>query len=283
MPRRTVLILVALLAGASLTPALAAGSGDAAMPVFNRIVIDRGEVAPDDIVSVGGTVIVRGVVRGDVVVVGGTFELSGEVTGDVVNVLCDARLDEGATIAGDYVSVLTDVEDAGGTVTGERIHVPMVFSWLPRGVGPFKVVASLFAGWHALRAFVTLLLVLLFALLLPRRIDILAREVPRSYGIALLLGFVLHLLMLTVFLALCSTVIAIPLAFLLLLAFWVVRMIGRAGMFCALGRGVLPAERGTAVLAAVLVGFVPYAVLTVAPFFFGLPGLLFGLLLIMLV
>jgi hypothetical protein len=97
---------------------------DAQVVVGSSVTIDEDEVARD-VVVVGGSLSVHGLVKGDAVAIGGAVEVDGEVTGDVAAIGASVKLESGARIRGDAVSIGGSVEQhEDAVVEGTIQEVP---------------------------------------------------------------------------------------------------------------------------------------------------------------
>lgn len=245
---------------------------------FTTVTIDDDEHVTGDIVAIGGTAIVRGHVTGDIVVVGGRLELAGTVDGEVVAVASDTVLRSTATIGRDFVNVFGPLEDEGATFDMQRIVMTLPFP-VPTGIGPFSFLAGLIAWINAAQMAVLFLILLLVALIVPQRLEVMAHDTPRSYGFAMLIGALAHLAIVVVNVLLAITLIGIPLVVLLDLAFRVLRIAGRGSLFVTVGRWLgRRFDRELSPLGALSLGFLVYALLNVVPFLFGIWGLAVGIL-----
>lgn len=240
------------------------------------------EVAPDEIVHgnvvcIGGRAVVAGRVTGDLVVVGGTLELTGAVRGGLVAVGSTVSFGPDSSVRRDVVTVGSVVEDAGLAYEGERVNVIPVLG-IPTARGAFGVFSALF-GWIALlRVFLVFVVILAYLALAPRQVLELSERVRSGYLRALLVGLLVHLAFFVLCLLLTITVIGLPVVLALVAGFWMLRILGRAGLFhavgAAAGRGI---SREMSLVGATLLGFVPWALLLVLPLFFGFGGLILAI------
>ena len=245
--------------------------------VMTAIEVAADEIVQGDVVCIGGTASVAGRVRGNVVVVGGTLTLTGEVDGELVAVGSSVSFGPDAAVGDDVVTVGSVVDDGGLEYGGERVNVIPVFG-IPTARGAFGVFASIL-GWMALlRVFLVFVVVLAYLALAPRQVLELSERVRSGYIRALFVGLVAHAAMFVLSLLLAITVIGLPVLLVLLAAFWLLRILGRAGLFHAvgygLGRGI---SREMSLVGATLLGFVPWALLVVLPLFFGFAGMVVAL------
>jgi hypothetical protein len=169
-------------------------------------------------------------IEGDVVAVFGSVTIHGEVTGSTVAVFGRVVLDSTAHVEGDAVAVGGALEAApGSVVNGQSVSLDFLpFSWgvpgLPFMIGALlvMVLASLFIGW---------LMQLLFADRLMRA----AVTASRRTGMSFFLGLVSAPLMVIAGVLLLITVIGIPLALLLPIAYLLLTCAGQLAGSYVLG------------------------------------------------
>jgi hypothetical protein len=247
---------------------------DDKIAVLTAIEVPAGEVVQGDVVCVGGTAVVAGRVTGDMVVVGGTAELTGAVEGELVAVGSNVSFGPDASVGDDVVTVGSAIDDGGLEFGGERVNVIPVLG-IPTARGAFGVVGSLL-GWMALlRVFLVFVAILAFLALAPRQVLELSERLRSGYIRALFVGLVAHAAMAVLSLLLAITVIGLPVLLVLAASFWLLRILGRAALFHALGSGLgRGISREMSLVGATLLGFVPWALLVVLPLFFGFAGLI---------
>ncbi len=208
---------------------------DAQVIVGSSLTVDEDEVT-DDVVVVGGSLVVLGEVLGDAVVVGGTLRIEGSVMGDAAAVGGQLILGEEAEVMGDALSFGGGVvRDDGARIRGELIDVtgpqlslslwPRIGDWHGWGwrggdwweFSPFGWLAS-----QAWRVFCLALLVLFafLALLMARgpigRIAGRVGAEPWKCGLVGLGAQILFIpLLVLVVVILCISIIGIPFLFLL--------------------------------------------------------------------
>ena len=220
--------------------------------------------------AVGGSVTVPANTRvsGDAVAVGGSVDVRGRVTGDAVAIGGSVRVRPGGTVDGDAVSMGGQVEREGnGVIAGQVIEIGVLpwvtgegFSgrfgglrraveWSPFRHGPFGMLAS-FVRHLLVWGFVALIALLI----VPKRLDAMARALPADPGRAAVHGVVGGLLTLPALLilvvvaiitcvVLAITVIGLVLipvvgAAVLLAALlpWLLAVLGSASVWLSLGR-----------------------------------------------
>ncbi len=255
-------------------------SGDIHIPANVR---QRGSV-----VCVGGTVTIEGEVTQDAIVILGNLEVTGSVGGEVISVLSDQRLTD-ARVSRDMISVLGTLELERTQVSGELVNILSEFNsdadsnfrgpqnriglpWFP------SIWSLVFWGRLVLKLFVFVLLLLLVALAADR-IRVIGDEAPVRYVSALFVGLLGYLGLCIVLSLLSVTLVGLPLA---LVAFYVLRWLGIAGVFFAVGRRLAGRGREMSVLGAVLLVYAIYVVISLSPTPLGPWGLIVSVLLWMI-
>lgn len=173
-------------------------------------------------------------VDGDVVTVFGSSKIGGHVTGNAVAVFGSVTLGPGSSVDGDMVAIFGGVHRAEtATVGGETVDLgfePLIpgLPALPTVlllVGMFWIL-SLIGGWLA-------------SILIPGRLVRITATASRRMGGSLLIGLAgLPLVILTVVL-LCITVIGVPVAALVPIAYCFVMWIGQYAGLYGLGQKLL--------------------------------------------
>lgn len=150
----------------------------------------------------------------DVVAVFGSVTVGGEVMGDLVAVMGSIHLLPGAVVHGDAVAVggVLDMP-AGASVRGETVSVlfaPMLF-----GMPPLRsMILTVMASW-----LVAILFGWLLMALFPARMMRVAVTASTRTGLSLLLGIMSAPLLIIAMCLLCVTIIGIPVAIVLPIAF----------------------------------------------------------------
>ena len=169
-------------------------------------------------------------IDGDVVAVFGSVTVHGEVSGSVVAVFGSVTLDTSAVVHGDAVAVGgTLIAPNGSQVEGNSVSLGLLpVAW---GLPALPVVLGIIlAGWLCM-LFLGWLLHLLFA----ERMERAAQTASRRTGLSLLMGFVSAPLMVLACVLLLVTVLGIPFAFLLPIAYAVLTLAGQLAATYVLG------------------------------------------------
>ncbi|MEA2194757.1 MAG: hypothetical protein QOG42_1191 [Solirubrobacteraceae bacterium] len=260
-------LLVLMLALCWLLPAASASAADSKdrIVVVGSVLVDRDETA-GDVVVVDGDVTVRGTVTGDLVAVDGDVTIRGSVEGDVVTISGRATLGRRGKVGGDLVYAdKKPVQTPGSQVSGKVKKFDAGDAGILGAIGLLiAITISMF------------LLGLVLLLLAPRAADAVARTAKAralvSFGVGLLAFFLIPI----IGLAVCFTVVGIPLGVVLLMLVLPLYAISYVTAAFALGRRILKGSR----ILAFLVGLIILGLLTLIPIAGALIGFLavvFGL------
>jgi len=234
------------------SPDSGAGSIDVQVPhvrVDGPIVTVDGE--PSGLVRVFADVHVPPGTRvdGDVVAVFGSATVEGQVTGSVVAVFGSVKLLPGASVEQDAVAVGGVLDQAPGTtVKGETVSI----GFLPISFGAptlAVLLLTIVAGW-----FLTLFMAWLLSLLFPERMLRIATTASRQSGVSIFIGLLSAPLVVIAMLLLLVTVIGIPVAFLMPIAYAMMVWSGQLAATHLLGSKLMRRRAGEGSV------FVPIAV-----------------------
>lgn len=252
------LIAIALFAFSAFSQNI--NNGDS-VTIFDNQVIPAGDILSGDAVAVFGNLEINGAVRGDAVAVFGNVDIYGEANGDIVAVFGNVNVHENAVVGGDAVGVLGNVNrEQGSVIKGEVVNTKGGF--IPKN---FDMIPSMSFG-TIIFIMLTYGLSCLVVMIMPDRIAYMARSsrlsIGRHFGIGLLVLLVLILLLPI----LVMTIIGIPLAFLLMVAFAIIAVISNTAVYIALGQKIAAAVEGrNAVYIHLLIGLVVVNALVIIP------------------
>jgi len=280
---RSILIPAVAAVLLSLAGPLAAHQG---ISIQKDIIVSAGE-SQDNVLTLGGSAVIDGAVRHSVIAFGGTITISGEVGEAVVGLGSRIVIKPTAVIKGDLVSVGGTLEkESGCTIQGDTVYLQG--SEITREL--FK--GGLFTGMFGLSflplvllikliaVFAWFILVLVGAALFPKPIAAASAELRKSFGMALAIGFLAHIVFgaLVLFAALlCIILIGIPVLFGLIAAGVLIKIFGRLVLFHYLGGSLLrtAGSRRSSLFAAAFVGLLVVGLIGFIP----IVGVLFGIVL----
>jgi|CXWL01.1.fsa_nt_gi hypothetical protein len=230
-------------------------SSDARVSVGSRVTVGADEVA-DDVVAVGGSVVVDGTVHGSAIAIGGGVTVDGKVTEDVVSVGGRVSLGPNAEVLGNVTSVGGRVvRDPAAKIYGQVSEVSLG-SGLSLGLpgliakaseGDEHPLAEPLADtfdflWAAFSTLVLLMLCVLCQILAGPTVERIANQLRRDVFKSALTGLVAAILFLPllflVVLVLAVSVIGIPLLVLVpfaILALALAALLGYAAAAQCLG------------------------------------------------
>jgi len=221
------------------------------------------------VVVIGSDAVIEGDVRQDVIVIGGELRLTGKVRGSVISVLTNTQLDR-ANIEDQLVSVAGRLERNDTDVGGQVFQIGFG-EWLPDLPGSFGVLGLILFWTRLFKMLLTFVVIVLLAAIVPQRIRTLSDQAPVRYLVALFIGLLGYLGALIVMLLATATIVGLPIA---IAVFLLLKWLGIVGLFHAIGARIgRSMGREMSLLGAILLTFVPFALISLAPYFFGLAGL----------
>lgn len=245
--------------------------------VQKDITVAAGEVQ-DNVIAIGGNVVVEGRVIESVVAIGGTILVSGEVGDAVVGIGSRITLKPGAIINGDVVSLGGILEkEPGCIIRGDTVY------FKPSEIGGRLFKGGLFKGIFALPlfpiffiikligAFLMLLVTLVIAGLFPRQIVRASGEVRASFWPVFGTGLLAIIIFAgaAIFSALlCFVLIGIPILIALIWAGIAIKLFGRVVLFFLFGESLLKAfgAKNVSTIGASLTGLVLVSLIDFIPF-----------------
>lgn len=210
-------------------------TGRYARPFFRHaVVVDGNEVICSNITSFGGTVVVRGEVRGDIVVFGGDVLIVGGVHGDVTLYGGNVTLQNSANVYGNiHLCGGQQVLDAVSQLHGSVVGCPESMNQLlTSDAGPGFRFWSLLT-WVALG-------VLLISLL-PEHVMLVRTTLMTKTRRSLALGLLSTLLALPVLAILVALIISIPLAIIVAVGLIAAWALGTVAVGSLLGERIMRA------------------------------------------
>lgn len=206
-----------------------------------EITVAAGETRAAAVNAFNARLDIRGRLDESVFLVGGSLRLSGEVTGDVICIAAEVEIAEGAAIGRDLIVIGGRLRRAEGNRVAGRVYdvrsredmkqvAASLLPFLPESGGMtfFKVIKIFF--WLVL----ALLTLAVFPAQVAQASGMLPREPLRHLGRGLA-ALLLFLLLLLVFLLLSFLLIGIPLLIVLLAAYFLILIFGRAAVFHFIG------------------------------------------------
>ena len=280
--KRTSPLLAVLVFLAGLAAPLAAQHE---ISVKRDIFVAAGETQ-DNIIGLGGNIIVEGRVRQSVVNLGGTITVTGEVGEAVVGIGSHIILKPTAVVRGDVVALGGVLEkEPGCTISGDTVYFKSselgsrFFRQGLKGIFAFPLFPLLLVI-KLIGIFLWFIAALVVAALFPRPVVRAASVLKSSFWPVFGTGILAIVIFtgLAIFTALlCFILIGIPLAIALFWAGLIVKVFGRVVLFYVLGESLLKAfgARNIRVVGASLMGLLIVSFVGFIPFL----GFLFTLVL----
>jgi len=252
-------------------------AGDGGFVMGGSIIVEEGETAEEDIVAVGGTIIIDGEAERDVVNIGGRLEINGEIGRDVVSVGGSIRLGPGAEIGRDVTVVAGALDRSpSAEIDGELVNVSFGpsfggFRWSPFwggwwGFWPFDVIGK------GIQLLYWLLLALLTVALVGDRVSSASHAVSREpvrLGAIGIVGFIALCFLFLVLLILSVLIIGIPFLVALIFGWWLAYVFGAVAVFQSIGSRVMTVfgRADASQIAIVLAGALVLGILRFIPTF----------------
>ena len=283
MKRPTGLLLMLVATNIVATGCIQVQSGNDGFSMMSGTIhVEEDEVAREEIVAIGSSVIIDGRARRDVVVIGGRLTVNGEVEGTVSVVGGTLVLGPGARIEGDAVVVGGSLRrHDSARIGGESINVTFygfdgVFGgrdWSPSfggfwGFTPFAWIA------RTTQLFYWLLLALLTVALVGDRVSSASHAISREplrLGAIGLVGVIALCFAFLVLVILSFVIIGIPFLIGLIFMWWLAYIFGVVAVFQSIGNRVmnLAGRSEASQIAIVLAGGLALGILRYLPFGFG--------------
>jgi hypothetical protein len=225
-------LLVLFLAAAAL---LTAGVGK------KEIAVAAGQTRTSAINAFNTRVLIDGKLAESVFLLGGSLRLDGEVSGDVICIAAEVEIGEKAVIAKDLIIIGGSLQKGetsriGGTLYNIRSRQDL--KKIAGSLLPFLPDAGGLTFFKVIKIFFWLILSLLALALVPVALSqaaaMLDQAPLRQLGLGLLTLFA-FLLLLLCFLLLSFVLIGIPLLIVLMAAYFLVLIFGRAAVFYFIG------------------------------------------------
>jgi hypothetical protein len=247
--------------------------------IGGHITVERNEVRHGDIQCIGGTARIDGRVEGDVNVIAGHLEVRGTVDGDVNAIATRSTLHDGARIEGEFHNIGGTLQRGRAEVLGEVVNIGPGFS-MP-GLGWLGAIGSFFVYWALLELLLIFLMLLVLCALVPERVRLVSDETPVRWPGALLAGIAGYAALPILVLLLLFSILGIPLIPLVWCVFFVFKTLALAGVFHLVGSRIgRSMGREMSLLGAVLLGFVPFALVRLVFSALGFPVSFLGWLFI---
>ncbi len=235
--------------------------------------VAAGEIRTRPINAFNSVLTIQGRVDESIFLVGGKLSLEGEVSGDVICIASRVTIGEKAAIGRDLIVIGGRLEKAERCrIAGQFYHVRTRedVKKIASSMLPFLAESKGLTFFKIIKIFLWLILALLTLLILPAQVgraSVMLGEAPLRHllhGLATLLVFALLLLS---FLLMSIVLIGIPLLILLIAAYFLLLIFGRAVVFYFVGGRIAAAMKLKAGAPLfVILGIAVYTLLKFLPF-----------------
>jgi len=240
--------------------------GQQSLALKKDIVVAEGEVQ-DNVITLGGNVLIEGQVKEDVVAFGGTITVKGTVRGSVVGVGSDIELASTAVIEGDLYSIGGTLnKEPGCAIEGDTVYfktsedISKFLKEAFKGIFtisfiPFVLITKL------LLFFIWFIIAIVLAALLPRQISFASSQIRTSFWSVVGIGFLSIIIYVGVVIfsaLLCFLLIGIPILLFFVILGIAIQIFGRVILFYFFGESLSKAFGKSRIspLAAVTLGLI---------------------------
>lgn len=243
----------------------------------NEIKVAAGETRVPAINAFNSQLIILGKVDESIFLVGGKLLLEGEVSGDVICIASQVTVGEKAVIGQDLIVIGGHLEKAERCrIGGQLYHVRTQkdLKKIASSMLPFLPESGGVTFFKIIKIFFWLILTLLALLILPAQVDraaVMLGATPLRHLLRGLLTLLAFALLLLSFLLMSLVLIGIPLLILLIAAYFLLLIFGRAVVFYHMGGRIAAALKlkfGAPFF--IVLGIAVYTLLKFLPFPFGL-------------
>ncbi|MBN2198432.1 MAG: hypothetical protein JW747_01125 [Candidatus Aminicenantes bacterium] len=243
----------------------------------------------ENLILLGGSAIVDGLIKENVVCLGGRLRLNGTVEGDVFSLGGRVELGPEAVVHGDAACIGgVLVKEPGCRVEGDTVYFNLS-NILPRfadgWTGFFKMTFVPFIlVFKLIMVFIWLVITLIVVNVIPKRVAFASDRIRNDFGAILgtgALGLAAFTVLALLAALLCIFLIGIPLLLALMAAHFFITVFGRTAVYHFFGDSLFRAfgSAQASPLASALLGLLAVSFLTFIPFL----GLLFSFFIMLLV
>jgi hypothetical protein len=249
--------------------------------IHKRIVVEKDiHIGPhdrqDNIILLGGSALIEGLIEENVVALGGRVTLSGTVQGDVIGLGAQVYLKPTAAVEGDVVCIEGTLEkDPGCRIEGDTnfiklSHLIPKFEGGWRGFMAMSLVPFILV-FKLIMVFIWILITVVMVSVIPHRVTFGSEQIRKNFGPVLgtgVLGLVIYILLVIMAALLCIILIGIPILLALLAAHFFITIFGQVAVYHFFGDSLAKAFGNFKVspLGAALLGLLLVSFLTFIPF-----------------
>jgi cytoskeletal protein CcmA (bactofilin family) len=243
------------------------------------IYIAEGETE-DNVVSLGGDIVIKGTVMQNVIAFGGSITVEGEVKDSVLGFGSKIFLKSSAVVRGDVVSVGGKLEKEPGVILkGDTIFFDLaqtedIQKFLKESLlGSFGVsLIPFFLILKVITIFLWFILGIALTAIFPRQVSFASSQIKKSFLPVLGTGFLSIIIytFLVIFSALLSLIlIGIPILICLIIIGVIIKIFGRVILFYFFGEGLIKAfgSKNPSPLLSVAIGCILVSLISLIPIF----------------
>jgi hypothetical protein len=204
-----------------------------------ELTVAQDNIYDSSVISIGGKIDIRGKVKQSVIMIGGRLSLDGEVREDVICFGSQVKIGRNAIINGDFLVIGGNLNrDSLSRVKGEFFYFRFDLKKIESTIIPIISDSRTITFLRILKIIFWLIIALIVFAVVPEKInqanDLFDKNIAKTglYGLIAVFSFLFFMI---VFIILTFLIIGIPLLLLLVLAYFVVLILGRTVMFFFIG------------------------------------------------
>jgi len=243
----------------------------------------------DNVILLGGSALIEGLIEENLVALGGRVTLSGTVKGDVIGLGAQVVLKPTATVEGDVVCIEGTLEKEPGCRIGGDTNFFKISHLIPKFEGGWRGFMAMslvpfILIFKLIMVFLWLLVTVVVVSVIPHRVTFGSEQIRKNFGPVMgtgVLGLVIYIFLVIMAALMCIVLIGIPILLALLAAHFFITIFGQVAVYHFFGDSLAKAfgNSKASPLGAALLGLLLVSFLTFIPFL----GLLVSLILNFLV
>ena len=243
----------------------------------------------DNVVLLGGSAVIEGLIDENVVALGGQVTISGTIKGDVVGLGAKVTLKPSAVVEHDVTCIEGTLEKEPGCRIGGDTNYFRLSHLFPKFEGGWRGFLAMslvpfILVFKLVMVFLWFLVTLVMVNVIPHRVTFASEQIRKSFGPVLgtgVLASVIFTFLVVISILLCLVLIGLPILLALLAAQFFITIFGQVAVYHYFGESLARAfgHMKPSPLGAALLGLLLVSILTFIPFL----GILVSLFLSLLV
>lgn len=236
-----------------------------------NLIVEKGQVYEENIVSFGGEIKISGEIKESVVLMGGRLTLNGKVQKDVICIGAEVHLTAGAIIEGDLILIGGQLDrNRESVINGEYFFFKFDLKKIENSIMPILSDSQTLTFFKTLKIIFWFLITLIVFAVIPRKIvdaeEIFSRN-GFKIGLTGLVAIFTFIFLLLICIMLSFVIVGLPMLIILILLYFGVFVFGRTVLFYFLGQRIAGALNVKKVTPAVfiLLGVMIYALVKFLP------------------